>query len=350
MFRCRYDRLAVDRSHENKPDWHQWETLQFMVTARSVGYSTYYLCPLQSRQRAASDFRRTVRVSLFQIWADGFVTAAGYNLGQSKSILGPEATVGSWWTPSSDLPPNPQQQHTHTYTHIWAYRLCEWGYLYCIKQSHCCALFTRACCGSGEWCDSCLQKQAHLYFYADVIVQLTAEISPHQTHNSSLTSHYSELLKPASSSKTQKLACLLHLLCSKNPEILICWVDCASVSLQPVKIYKIIITLAHAPPTVCEPQTKECKIELIQSIKTKVTVFTPGCEISLVGFPDRKLGEKSVKWIFFLSFLLFCEMLLFFPFRPLNSNESWKFTQPFTLWLSAVDTPNRSVAKYWFST
>lgn len=96
-------------SHRKKPEWHQEETLQFNVTAPSLQllHIIYVLCS-----------RRLVIVGDHIVFLVQCCTMRVntdlpyYSLGQSKSILGPEAAVGSQ-TPSLYEPPPPN--HTHTY-------------------------------------------------------------------------------------------------------------------------------------------------------------------------------------------------------------------------------------------
>lgn len=75
---------AVDGSHEEekKTDWHQWRSNSAFRTAAMSSAVRLLMLDVRS-------------VILFLFCAVGFITAVGYhNLGQSKSILGPKATVG----------------------------------------------------------------------------------------------------------------------------------------------------------------------------------------------------------------------------------------------------------------
>lgn len=156
---------------------------------------------------------------LVQFWALGFITAVGYhNLGQSKSIWGPKATVGSW-TPSLDSPSNPQSHTQSTRMSLLHKTLL----LY-----YCSLLFAE---DLDEWMNesavreivcilSSMQKGTDINdmnFNAEVLAQHSKSPST-QTHNSALTSHYSGLLKPASNAKP------------RNPSV--CYTCCAQKTLK----------------------------------------------------------------------------------------------------------------------
>ena len=111
--------------------------------------------------------------------------------------------------------------------------MCQPGCLHCIKQWGLLLLWSvYCCCEKGCFAFRPAGKRGH-------------------TCNFSCWISHFEILNPLNLPATtdpEKPACLLHLLCSENPEILICWVDCASTSLQPSRDVQDKYHMAHAFP------------------------------------------------------------------------------------------------------